>query len=103
MADADEGAKGAALGIDDRGEYETACMTVAAASAIYLYADGVSEAANSSSELFSEERLEAILRYTPCSDSCNLVNAAASAAREFAGEAEQSGRYYDDGGQKVLN
>jgi phosphoserine phosphatase RsbU/P len=85
-----DGAKGSVLGVDDRGEYTTGAMTIAPGATIYLYTDGVSEAGNLSYELFSEERIEGILRGMPFVKSSDLVNAVASAVRDFAGGAEQS-------------
>lgn len=85
-----EGAKGTVLGVDDCSEYGTGHMTIGPGSTIYLYSDGVSEAANPGDELFSEERLETLLRDTPFSGSSDLVNAVAGAVRDFVGGAEQS-------------
>jgi sigma-B regulation protein RsbU (phosphoserine phosphatase) len=85
-----EGAKGTVLGVDDRADYATGTMTVAAGATIYLYTDGVTEAADPNNALFSEERLEALLRDATPSCSADLVNLVAAAVRDFAAGAEQS-------------
>jgi len=85
-----DGAKGAVLGVDKRSDYTTGDMMVGAGATIYLYTDGVSEAANSRHELFSEERLEATLRDTRFAASSDLVDTVARAVGDFAAGAEQS-------------
>ncbi len=68
-----DGAKGVALGIDERSAYTTGRMTIAPGAAICLYTDGVTEAANLSNELFGEERLEAVLREAAWGGSSALI------------------------------
>ena len=57
---------------------------------IYLYTDGVTEAANRKDELFMEERLETILRATAGRPTSAIVNAVTNAVRSFANGAPQS-------------
>ena len=85
-----EGAKGAVLGVDDRSAYTTGTMTVTAGATLYLYTDGVTEAADPKDELFSEERLCSLLRETTRPNSADLVNLIAAAVVDFAAGADQS-------------
>ena len=60
------------------------------ATQIYLYTDGVTEAANKNDELFTEARLEAILRGTAGRPTSAIVNSVTDAVRSFAAGAPQS-------------
>ena len=64
-------------------------MSGALGDAIYRYTDGVTEAANKNDELFTEARLEAILRGTAGRPTSAIVNAVTDAVRSFAASAPQ--------------
>lgn len=84
------GCKGRALGVRADSTYETGRLNVAAGDVIFLYTDGITEAANRASELFAEERLELVLRQSSNRRSDELVKAMVSAVHDFAGGASQS-------------
>ena len=65
-------------------------MRLAPGEAIYLYTDGVTEAANRKDELFTEERLEAVLRVVAGHPANAIIKAVADAVRSFADGAPQS-------------
>ena len=54
--------KGRPLGVRDNSAYETGRLMLAPGEEIYLYTDGVTEAANRTDEFFAEERLEGLAR-----------------------------------------
>jgi sigma-B regulation protein RsbU (phosphoserine phosphatase) len=84
------GCKGRPLGVRDNSAYETGLLTLASGEEIYLYTDGVTEAANRKDELFTEERLEAVLRDVAGHPANAIINAVANAVRSFADGAPQS-------------
>ncbi len=49
------------LGVRARTNFQTGTLTLAPGDTLYVYSDGVTEAHNLAGELFSEERLEAVL------------------------------------------
>lgn len=57
---------------------------------IYLYTDGITEAANESDELFSVERLEAILLRSATLDAKGIADATLADVATFVGNAPQS-------------
>jgi sigma-B regulation protein RsbU (phosphoserine phosphatase) len=55
---------------------------------IYVFTDGITEAANEQGELFAEARLEAVLRAAAnCSTAADIVTSVAQAVRGFVGSA----------------
>jgi phosphoserine phosphatase RsbU/P len=84
------GSKGRPLGTRENSAYETGHLTLALGDAIYLYTDGITEAANTKDDLFSEERLEAVLRENAGHRPDDMIKAVADAARSFANGAPQS-------------
>jgi sigma-B regulation protein RsbU (phosphoserine phosphatase) len=82
--------KGHPLGLRANSTYETGRLNLASGGAIYLYTDGVTEAANRKNELFTEERLEAVLREAGSRQTGAIVEAVADAVRSFADGAAQS-------------
>lgn len=58
--------------------------------AIYLYADGVTEAFNENGELFGESRLEALLSGTDGMTAREICGAVAAGLQQFVGGAAQS-------------
>ncbi|MBI9077115.1 MAG: SpoIIE family protein phosphatase [Desulfatibacillum sp.] len=57
-----ESTKGMALGIREEARYESAKLTLQKDDMLFLFTDGVTEAMNPKNDLFSEERLEDLLR-----------------------------------------
>jgi sigma-B regulation protein RsbU (phosphoserine phosphatase) len=82
--------KGRPLGVRDNSAYETGTLQLAPGEAIYLYTDGVTEAANRNDELFTEERLKAALREAADRRSSTIINAVGQAVRSFIDGAPQS-------------
>jgi hypothetical protein len=58
--------------------------------AIYLYTDGITEAANRTDEMFTEQRLEAILREASPFRPKDVIQAVADAVQSFANSVPQS-------------
>jgi sigma-B regulation protein RsbU (phosphoserine phosphatase) len=82
--------KGRPLGVRVGSAYETGELALAPGEGIYLYTDGVTEATNRKDELFTEERLETVLRGTAGHPTTAIVNAVTDAVRSFADGAPQS-------------
>ena len=84
--------KGRPLGVRDNSAYQTGSLMLAPREEIYLYTDGVTEAANHNDEFFTEARLEAVLRDVAGHPTNVIIKAVADAVRSFADGAPQ----YDD-------
>jgi sigma-B regulation protein RsbU (phosphoserine phosphatase) len=82
-----EGAKGIILGVRPDAAYSSGHLTLAPGDSIYVFSDGVTEAANPQGDLFSEARLEAVLRAAGASSSAGLVKFVTEAVRAFVGSA----------------
>jgi sigma-B regulation protein RsbU (phosphoserine phosphatase) len=82
--------KGRPLGVRGNSAYETGRLRLAPGEEIYLYTDGVTEAANRNDEFFAEERLEAVLRDVAGHPANAIIKAVADAVRSFADGAPQS-------------
>jgi sigma-B regulation protein RsbU (phosphoserine phosphatase) len=82
-----DGGKGTILGVRPAASYTTAELFLAPGESIYLFTDGVTEAANSQGDLFMEQRLEAVLRTTAGRSSTEIVKSVAEAVRGFVGTA----------------
>jgi sigma-B regulation protein RsbU (phosphoserine phosphatase) len=82
--------KGRPLGVRDNSVYETGRLMLAPGEEIYLYTDGVTEAANRKDELFTEKRLAAVLRLVAAHPTSAIIKAVAEAVRSFADGAPQS-------------
>jgi phosphoserine phosphatase RsbU/P len=83
-------ARGIVLGVRPDAVYDGGRLTLAAGETIFLFSDGVTEAANPASELFTEERLESVLRRLGGRTSADIVNAVAAEVKGFAGAAPPS-------------
>jgi sigma-B regulation protein RsbU (phosphoserine phosphatase) len=81
---------GRVLGVRGDSAYETGNLSLAAGDAIFLYTDGVTEAFNKKDDMFSEERLEAVLREVARGHPQAIISAVSGAVRGFAAGAEQS-------------
>ena len=68
--------------------YTTGRTSLAPGESIYVFTDGVTEAADQQGELFAEARLEAVLRAAGgCSTAAEIVRSVAEAVRGFVGNA----------------
>jgi phosphoserine phosphatase RsbU/P len=81
------GAEGTVLGVHPEARYSTGQVTLGPGELIYLSTDGVVEAANPQGDVFSEERLQAVLRSTSGSPSAEIVRSVGEAVRDFVGPA----------------
>jgi phosphoserine phosphatase RsbU/P len=81
---------GRALGVRSNSAYESGSLTLAAGDAIFLYTDGVTEAFDKNDEMFSDERLEAVLRDARSGRPEAVISAVSKAVRAFCDGAEQS-------------
>jgi sigma-B regulation protein RsbU (phosphoserine phosphatase) len=81
---------GCALGVRSNAAYESGRLALAAGDAIFLYTDGVTEAFNKNATMFSEERLEAVLRDVAGGRPQAIIRAVSGAIRAFSDGAEQS-------------
>jgi sigma-B regulation protein RsbU (phosphoserine phosphatase) len=83
-----EGAKGIILGVRPDAVYTTGRTSLAPGESIYVFTDGVTEAADQQGELFAEARLEAVLRAAGgCSTAAEIVTSVAEAVHGFVGNA----------------
>jgi phosphoserine phosphatase RsbU/P len=82
-----EGGKGIILGVRAEAAYTTGRLSLAPGDGVYLFTDGVTEAANVQDELFSEQRLETVLRANSGAGSADIVRSVAEAVRDFVGGA----------------
>jgi phosphoserine phosphatase RsbU/P len=82
-----EGGKGIILGVRPDAVYATGRLTLEAGESIYIYTDGVTEAEDPQQDMFSEPRLEAVLRASAGRTSAELVKAVTEAVRAYVGTA----------------
>jgi sigma-B regulation protein RsbU (phosphoserine phosphatase) len=82
-----EGAKGIILGVRPDAVYQTGRLSLAPGECIYVFTDGVTEAADLQEALFSEERLEAVLRAAAGCTSADMIKSVAAAVQGFVGTA----------------
>ena len=83
-----EGAKGVILGVRPDAVYTTGRSSLAPGESIYVFTDGVTEAADGEGQLFAEARLEAVLRAgAGCSTAAEIVKSVGEAVRSFVGTA----------------
>jgi phosphoserine phosphatase RsbU/P len=82
-----EGAKGIILGIRPDAVYATGRLSLAPGDCVYLFTDGVTEAADPQENLFSEQRLEDVLRASAGFSTADIVKSVAEAVRNFVGSA----------------
>jgi phosphoserine phosphatase RsbU/P len=78
------------LGVRPDAVHQTGRFSLEQSEAIYLFTDGVTEAQNAGAALFSEARLEAVLRRAGGQGSADLVNAVVAELSSFVGAAETS-------------
>ncbi|HUC18683.1 MAG TPA: fused response regulator/phosphatase [Acetobacteraceae bacterium] len=82
--------QGMALGINASSHYESTRFELLPNEALYLFTDGITEATNPESALFSKERLEATLDSLTTAPLERVVREVTEAAQSFAGEAPQA-------------
>ncbi|MFC2094026.1 SpoIIE family protein phosphatase [Bacteroidota bacterium] len=80
------------LGVKIQKTYKSANISLQSGDKIILYTDGITEAMNSTGDLFGEENLEKVLISSIDEDVKNIAEGIFSVVKTFAGEAEQ----YDD-------
>jgi phosphoserine phosphatase RsbU/P len=83
-------AKGHALGVRADSIYETGFLRLAPGETIYLYTDGITEAANCQNEMFTDVRLEAVLRKTNHRSTAAIIRTVVDEVRSFAAGTLQS-------------
>jgi sigma-B regulation protein RsbU (phosphoserine phosphatase) len=81
---------GIILGVRRDAVHSCGRIVLAAGETMYLFTDGVTEAMNPAGELFSEERLEAVLRRSGRETSAALIEAVTTELRGFVGTAQPS-------------
>ncbi len=82
--------KGMALGVSEAVMYEGKRIRLRAGAGLFLYTDGVTEAMDSACNLFSEHRLEEVLRRMAERTPRELIQGVMSAVQRFTAGAEQS-------------
>jgi sigma-B regulation protein RsbU (phosphoserine phosphatase) len=82
--------RGRPLGIRRASPYVTAARQLGVGDCLFLFTDGVTEALDANGELFSESRLEEVLRSVGEGSTQSVVTSVVDAVRRFAGSAPQS-------------
>jgi phosphoserine phosphatase RsbU/P len=82
--------KGRPLGLRKISAYGTARLELRPGETLYLYTDGITEATNRSGELFTEQRLETVLREAAGNGTRKIVEAVSGAVHLFVAGAPQS-------------
>jgi sigma-B regulation protein RsbU (phosphoserine phosphatase) len=85
-----DGARGKPLGIRPTFTYRTESRQLAPGDGVFLYTDGITEALNLTNELFSEERLEDVLRTLSAASASQMVSGVMECVRTFAANAVQA-------------
>jgi len=78
------------MGVLDNVEFSSHSLSLDPGDALFLYTDGVTEAMNESLDLFTEERLENILRGLGEATPKEMIDAVSIAVDEFTGNENQS-------------
>jgi sigma-B regulation protein RsbU (phosphoserine phosphatase) len=82
--------RGLVVGVLDEANYETHHTTLRPGDRLFLYSDGIPEAANIADEQFSDERLRAVLAGSPENAPDQLIEHVLAAVRQFTAGAPQS-------------
>jgi sigma-B regulation protein RsbU (phosphoserine phosphatase) len=85
-----DGARGIPLGIRSNFTYQSRSLKLAPGDGLFVYTDGITEALNPASELFSEERLEEALRSLAAASAGEMVGGVMERVRTFAANAVQA-------------
>jgi sigma-B regulation protein RsbU (phosphoserine phosphatase) len=78
------------LGIMSDGSYDSGRTTLQTGDLMFLYSDGVTEAANAADDFFGDDRLEAAAGTLTGSDAAGAVSSIVAKVREFAEGHSQS-------------
>ena len=81
---------GTALGIDEEARYQTVVTTLEPGDAVVLYTDGVTEAMNAADQMYSAERLLAMVEEQPCRSSEEWVDGIFDSVKTYTSGAPQS-------------
>jgi sigma-B regulation protein RsbU (phosphoserine phosphatase) len=81
---------GVAVGVTDEIPYRTGTVRIRPGETLFLYTDGITEAADGDHQMFSVERLQACLQQAGDASPRQFINAVVYEVREFAGDAPQS-------------
>lgn len=81
---------GMALGVQDPGSLKSGRVMLRPGDGMFLFTDGITEAANLGLEMFGNSRLERILAQSITRSSRETIAAVVSAVRDFEGEMPQS-------------
>lgn len=84
------GPQGMALGVSPDWRYESARFDLQPGEALYLFTDGITEAADPAEAMFAKERLEAALRGLAAAAPEPMIRGVAAAVRDFVKDAPQS-------------
>jgi sigma-B regulation protein RsbU (phosphoserine phosphatase) len=84
-----KGAQGMALGINPMWRYETVHGELASGETLFVYTDGVTEAADADNAMFTRARLDAVLQEFSTTPLQAMIGSVAEAVRSFAGAAPQ--------------
>jgi sigma-B regulation protein RsbU (phosphoserine phosphatase) len=85
-----DGARGKPLGIRPTFTYRTESFKLAPGDGLFVYTDGITEALNTANELFSDERLEEVLRSLATPSASEMVAGVMERVRAFAAGAVQA-------------
>jgi sigma-B regulation protein RsbU (phosphoserine phosphatase) len=85
-----EGTQGMALAVLPNVPYHAKRTQLRGGQSLFLYTDGLTEAMDTTSNLFSEHRLQACLQEMPNATPADLIRGVVRAVRQFAAGAEQS-------------
>ncbi len=85
-----DSARGKPLGIRPTFTYQSRSLKLASGDGLFVYTDGITEALNAASELFSEQRLEEALRSLARASASEMVNGVMERVRGFAANAVRS-------------
>ena len=80
---------GLVMALNEGFEYRTESVRLQPGESVFLYTDGITEAINTERELFSETRLEEVLRGMAGRDAAAIVEGALRAVDSFVGTAPQ--------------
>jgi len=86
--DHDGGKKGPALGLFEEAGFPTYCRPMSAGDVILLYTDGLIEAEGRNQQIFSQERLAALVRKHAGSPTKQMLDELLSGIRRFSGQNE---------------
>jgi serine phosphatase RsbU (regulator of sigma subunit) len=84
------GSSGTVLGLFPGAQYQNETLTLRDGDSLILYTDGVTDAANTESALFGEERARGCFASGPAATAAASVDLLLGAVRAFAGNAPQS-------------